>query len=43
MGGRPTSQLAILPATTHFTIIDRTDLLLPIIIPFLDAPMPEGA
>jgi pimeloyl-ACP methyl ester carboxylesterase len=41
MGGRPTSQLAILPATTHFTILDRTELL-PIISSFLDAPMPEA-
>jgi pimeloyl-ACP methyl ester carboxylesterase len=42
MGGRPTSQLAILPATTHFTILDHTDLLLPIISSFLDTPMSEA-
>ncbi len=39
--GPPDSQLAILPGTTHVTLVDRTDLLLPIIPPFLDAPMPE--
>ena len=42
MGGRPQSQLAILPAATHFTIITRTDLLLPIIGSFLDASMPDA-
>lgn len=36
------SQLAILPGTTHFTVLERTDLLLPIIAPFLDAPAPDG-
>lgn len=33
-------QLAILPGTTHFTVINRTDLLLPIVMPFLDKPIP---
>jgi pimeloyl-ACP methyl ester carboxylesterase len=37
----PNSQLAILPGTIHFDILSRADLLLPIITPFLDAPMPE--
>lgn len=37
MGDRPTSQLAILPDTTHFTILTRTDLLQPIIGSFLGA------
>ena len=32
------NQLAILPNTIHFTILSRTDLLLPIITAFLDAP-----
>jgi pimeloyl-ACP methyl ester carboxylesterase len=40
--GLPDSQLAILPGTTHVTLVDRADLLLPIIPPFLDAPMPEA-
>ena len=43
MAGLPTSQLAILPGTTHVSIVQRADLLLPIITPFLDAPMPEAA
>lgn len=42
MQGVPDSQLAILPGTTHFDILDRLDLLLPIVTPFLDAPMLEA-
>lgn len=42
MAGVPASQLAILPGTTHFSILSRVDLLAPIITSFLDAPMPEG-
>jgi pimeloyl-ACP methyl ester carboxylesterase len=42
MGGLPHSQLAVLPGTTHFSILARTDLLLQIITPFLDAPMPKA-
>jgi pimeloyl-ACP methyl ester carboxylesterase len=43
--GMPTSQLAVLPGTSHFVppgfgLLDRSDLLLAIIPPFLDAPMP---
>lgn len=41
--GFPNSQLAVLPGTSHFTILSRADLLLPLINPFLDAPMPGGA
>jgi len=40
MGGLPNSQLAVLPGTTHFSILTRTDLLLPIITSFLNAPVP---
>jgi pimeloyl-ACP methyl ester carboxylesterase len=36
--GMPTSQLAVLPSTSHFNILYRTDLLLPVLVPFLDAP-----
>lgn len=32
---------AVLAGTTHFSILTRTDQLLPIITPFLDAPMLE--
>ncbi len=42
MGGLPNSQLAVLPGTTHFMILTRTDLLLPIVVPFLDGAVPEG-
>lgn len=38
--GLPDSQLAVLPGTTHVGVMMRTDLLLAIIPPFLDAPMP---
>src|SRR4029453_17963398 len=40
--GLPASQLAILPGTSHVTVVNRADLLLAIIPPFLDAPMPEA-
>jgi pimeloyl-ACP methyl ester carboxylesterase len=39
--GLPKSQLAILPGTTHVGVIGHTELLLGMIVPFLDAPMPE--
>jgi pimeloyl-ACP methyl ester carboxylesterase len=41
MAGMPASQLAVLPGTMHSNLTQRADLLLPIIPPFLDAPMPE--
>jgi pimeloyl-ACP methyl ester carboxylesterase len=40
--GLPHSQLAILPGTSHVTVVSRTDLLLAIIPPFLDAPLPAA-
>jgi pimeloyl-ACP methyl ester carboxylesterase len=40
--GLPASQLAVLPGTSHVSIVSRADLLLPMIVPFLDAPMPEA-
>lgn len=40
--GLPNSQLAVLPGTTHVGVMDQTALLLAIIPPFLDAPLPEG-
>src|ERR687886_915689 len=42
LAGLPNSQLAVLPGTTHVTLVQRADLLLAIIPPFLDAPMPEA-
>jgi pimeloyl-ACP methyl ester carboxylesterase len=46
LAGIPESQLAVLPGTTHFVppgsaVLDRTDLLLSMIPPFLDAPTLE--
>ena len=44
--GLPQSQLAVLPGTGHGIpptgLASRADLLLPIVEPFLEAPMPEG-
>jgi len=37
--GLPNSQLAVLPGTSHVTVVDRVDLLLSIIPAFLDAPI----
>lgn len=42
MGGVPASQFAVVPNTVHWNILMRADLLLPIITPFLDAPLPEA-
>jgi pimeloyl-ACP methyl ester carboxylesterase len=42
LAGLPASRLAVLPGTTHITLIDRTDWLLAMIGEFLDAPVPEG-
>jgi pimeloyl-ACP methyl ester carboxylesterase len=39
--GLPNSQLAILPGTSHVSIANRADLLIPMITFFLDAPMPN--
>lgn len=36
---RPVSQLAILPGTTHYDILSRTELLLPILTAFLASPL----
>jgi pimeloyl-ACP methyl ester carboxylesterase len=41
--GLPNSQLAVLPGTSHVTVVQRADLLLAVIPPFLDTPMPQGA
>ena len=38
--GLPKSQLAVLPGTSHVTLVSRAELLLAIIPPFLDAPVP---
>ena len=46
LAGLPKSRLAVLPGTTHFippgsAVLDRLDWLLPIIVEFLDAPVPD--
>lgn len=43
MGELPKSQLAVLPGTSHFSILYRLDLLLPVIMPFLGVPVPEAS
>lgn len=42
LGGLPDSRLAVLPGTTHIGVMEQTDLLLAIVPPFLDAPMPAA-
>jgi len=39
--GLPNSQLAVLPGTSHVSVADRSELLIPMITAFLDAPMPD--
>jgi pimeloyl-ACP methyl ester carboxylesterase len=39
--GLPDSQLAVLPGTSHVTLVSRADWLVSMIAEFLDAPMPE--
>jgi hypothetical protein len=43
LGQATTVQLAVLPNTAHSAVLTRTELLLAVIVPFLDAPMPESA
>jgi pimeloyl-ACP methyl ester carboxylesterase len=40
--GLPNSQLAILPGTSHVSLVSRTELLIPIINAFLDKPMSKS-
>jgi pimeloyl-ACP methyl ester carboxylesterase len=39
--GLPNSQLAILPGTSHVSLVSRTELLVPMINSFLDKPVPK--
>ena len=41
LGGLPRSQLAVLPGTTHVTLVNRADWLASMITGFLDAPIPK--
>jgi pimeloyl-ACP methyl ester carboxylesterase len=48
LAGLPDSQLAVLPGTSHFVppgsgLLDRSEWLLAMIPPFLDAPMPAAS
>jgi len=38
--GLPHAQLAVLPGTTHITLVDRAEWLVSMITGFLDAPLP---
>jgi pimeloyl-ACP methyl ester carboxylesterase len=40
--GLPNSQLAVLPGTSHVTLVDRAAWLVSMIVAFLDLPMPEA-
>jgi pimeloyl-ACP methyl ester carboxylesterase len=40
--GVPPSQLAVFPGTTHFFGLARTELVLDVVLGFLDAPTPES-
>lgn len=40
--GLPRSRLAVLPGTTHVTLTERAEWLLPMIEEFLDLPVPEA-
>ena len=40
VAGLPSSQLAVLPGTTHVTLVHRAGWLASMIEEFLDAPMP---
>jgi pimeloyl-ACP methyl ester carboxylesterase len=42
VAGLPNAQLAVLPGTTHLTLVDRANWLLSMITEFLDAPAPEA-
>jgi pimeloyl-ACP methyl ester carboxylesterase len=41
IAGLPSSQLAVLPGTTHATLVERGDWLASMVTAFLDAPMPD--
>ena len=42
MVGLPASQLAILPGTTHVTLVYQAEWVTSMTNAFLNAPMPEG-
>jgi pimeloyl-ACP methyl ester carboxylesterase len=42
IAGLPNVHLAVLPGTTHLTLVDRAEWLVSMITAFLDAPVPEA-
>ncbi len=42
VAGLPNSRLAVLPCTTHVSLVERSDWLVSMIGEFLDAPMPDA-
>jgi pimeloyl-ACP methyl ester carboxylesterase len=42
LGGGVAGDIAVLPGTTHVTLVERADWLVSMITAFLDAPMPEA-
>jgi pimeloyl-ACP methyl ester carboxylesterase len=42
LAGLPRSQLAVLPGSTHVSLVGRIDWLTPMVTEFLDAPMPAA-
>jgi pimeloyl-ACP methyl ester carboxylesterase len=40
--GLPNARLAVLPGTTHVTVVNRADWIVSMVTEFLDAPRPEG-
>ena len=42
LAGLPRSRLAVLPGTTHVSLVDRADWLTPMVTEFLNAPLPEA-
>jgi pimeloyl-ACP methyl ester carboxylesterase len=42
LAGLPNAQLAVLPGTSHTGMVDRAAMLMPMVVPFLDAPMPDA-
>jgi len=43
IAGLPASQLAVLPGTTHVTLINRSDALLSMVAVFLASPLPQSS
>jgi pimeloyl-ACP methyl ester carboxylesterase len=43
MGEVSTTQLAVLPNTAHSAVLMQVEPILAILIPFLDAPMPDAS